>query len=88
MKESRPLFWIHVWSVPLLLVTSVTLIHYLGIFGLPVSSILVGSVLLVLTRRAFRKIAGRHLHATPPPVDYVGVLGSGVERLASARADG
>jgi O-antigen/teichoic acid export membrane protein len=57
MKQSRPLFWIHVWSVPLLFITGITLIHEFGIFGLPISSMVIGGVLLVLTWRAFYRVA-------------------------------
>jgi hypothetical protein len=57
MMESRPLFWIHIWSVPLLLITGITLIHLFGIFGVPVSGVVIGGVLLVLTVRAFRRVA-------------------------------
>jgi O-antigen/teichoic acid export membrane protein len=57
MKQSRPLFWIHVRSLPLVFITGITLIHRFGIFGLPISSMVIGSVLLALTWRAFRRIA-------------------------------
>jgi O-antigen/teichoic acid export membrane protein len=59
MKQSRPLFWIHVWSVPLLFITGITLIREFGIFGLPISSMVIGAVLLALTWRAFRRVSGK-----------------------------
>lgn len=55
-KQSQPLFWVHVWSVPALLVTGPVLIHRLGIFGVPISGIIIGGVLLALTYRALRRI--------------------------------
>jgi O-antigen/teichoic acid export membrane protein len=55
-KHSRPLFWVHVWSVPLLVLTGPTLIHLLGIFGVPISGIIISGVLLALTYRALRRI--------------------------------
>jgi O-antigen/teichoic acid export membrane protein len=64
-KQSRPLFWVHLWSVPLLVVTGPTLIHVFGIFGVPISGIIIGGVLLVLTCRALRRITGA---ATPVEV--------------------
>jgi O-antigen/teichoic acid export membrane protein len=57
-KHSRPLFWVHVWSLPLLVLTGPTLIHMLGIFGVPISGIIISGVLLVLTYRALRRITG------------------------------
>ena len=56
MKQSRPLFWVHVWSVPLLLVAGITFIRRFGIYGVPVSTGLIGAVLFVLTLRAFRRV--------------------------------
>jgi O-antigen/teichoic acid export membrane protein len=55
-KQSRPLFWVHVWSVPLLVATGPALIRRLGIYGVPISSIIISAVLLALTYRALRRI--------------------------------
>jgi O-antigen/teichoic acid export membrane protein len=71
MKQSRPLFWIHVWSVPLLFVAGITLIQRFGIFGLPISGMVIGVVLLVLTWRAFRRAAGEGT-ATRAVEEHVG----------------
>jgi O-antigen/teichoic acid export membrane protein len=72
MQQSRPLFWIHAWSVPLLFVIGTTLIHLFGIFGLPVSSMIIGGVLLALTMRAFRGVATSDVSNAPAPVDHLG----------------
>jgi O-antigen/teichoic acid export membrane protein len=55
-KQSRPLFRVHVWSVPLLVLTGPPLIHLLGIFGVPISGIIISGVLLALTCRALHRI--------------------------------
>lgn len=54
MQQSRRLFWVHVWSVPMLLTLGTGLIVRLGVFGVPISSLAIGCILLALTRRAVR----------------------------------
>jgi O-antigen/teichoic acid export membrane protein len=60
MRETQPLFWISVASVVVLVAGGVVLVHFFGILGAPLVSILVGSVLLVLTHRAFARLSARH----------------------------
>jgi O-antigen/teichoic acid export membrane protein len=60
MKESRPLFWISVSSVMVLVTGGVVLVHFFGILGAPLASILVGTVLLALTHRAFARLSAGH----------------------------
>jgi O-antigen/teichoic acid export membrane protein len=60
MKESQPLFWISVWSVVVLVTGGVVLVHFFGTLGPPLGNILVGSILLALTHRAFARISARY----------------------------
>jgi O-antigen/teichoic acid export membrane protein len=73
-KQSRPLFWVHVWSVPLLVLTGPTLIHRLGIYGVPISSIIISAALLALTYRALRRVANMPREAVAIEVAFVHVI--------------
>lgn len=83
MKQSRPLFWIHVWSVPLLFAVGTALIHRFGIFGLPVSSTVIGGVLLVLTLRAFHGVSAAEIQRAPPRAAHGARSGCGAELLVA-----
>jgi O-antigen/teichoic acid export membrane protein len=65
MKESRPLFWISLSPVMVLVAGGVVLVHFFGILGAPLASILGGSVLLALTYRMFARLSGRHAGDLP-----------------------
>jgi O-antigen/teichoic acid export membrane protein len=59
LKRSRSIFYVYLIPVGLLFTTGVALIHFLGILGVPLSSMLINAALLAATGVAYLRAAHR-----------------------------
>jgi O-antigen/teichoic acid export membrane protein len=71
LHSTKSIFHVYLLPVALLLTAGAALIHFLGILGVPVSSVLINTVLLVATWRTYRRRLGRGAVA-PAPTSVAG----------------
>lgn len=59
LRQTKAIFYIHLIPVVFLFTSGIALIYFLGILGPPLSSILIGAVLLLVTWRIYTRLVRR-----------------------------
>jgi O-antigen/teichoic acid export membrane protein len=65
MRQTKVIFYIHLIPVAFLFTSGVALIYFVGILGVPLSGIVIGTVMLIVTWRTYSRLMGEHAAARP-----------------------